>query len=444
VWRAFEAAERAKSRALIDMLTGVVDPASATSGTAARQAALEADLHATYSELARSGAAEPDTTRVPLLRARAAELEREIGLLRLQDVGDAPLPDRLAPALPFDAVRAQLTAEGALLAYHITGDAIGAFVWAGGELRAVRAFASLPEVQRLLQRLEAQWERFRVGGAFAGQHLPLLEQSARRALTALYTALIVPVAALLGSQGGDAPAPRQLTIVPHGPLHQAPFHALFDGERYLVDQFEIAYVPSATVLALLAGRPQRPGGRALVVGVPDPSIPAVAAEVERVAQRLDDATVLLGANATRAALHADSGQYAHLHLACHGQFRSDNPLFSALKLHDGWLTAADVLRLHLDGARVVLSACESGRSQVLGGDEILGFARAFLGAGASTLVVSLWLAQDETTAALMTAFYAGLRQGLSSAAALRDAQLALKVEHPHPFFWAPFALIGRR
>ena len=133
-----------------------------------------------------------------------------------------------------------------------------------------------------------------------------------------------------------------------------------------------------------------------------------------------------------------------VHLACHGLFRADNPMFSSLKLHDGWLSAADVMRLDLAGARVTLSACESGRNEVFEGDEPIGLMRAFPGVGASSLVVSLWLVQDEATASLMEEYYGRLRDGAGPAEALRGAQLASKEAYPHPYYWAPFVLVGRR
>jgi CHAT domain-containing protein len=181
-----------------------------------------------------------------------------------------------------------------------------------------------------------------------------------------------------------------------------------------------------------------------VMSVPDPLIPAVAEEAQVVARHLPGAEVLSDGQATTDALQsASSGCYV-LHLACHGVFRSDNPMFSSLKLHDGWLTAADVMRLDLAGALVTLSACESGRNEVFAGDELIGLTRAFLGIGASTLVVSLWLVQDEATASLMERYYERLRDGARPVEALRAAQLAIKEEHPHPYYWAPFVLVGQR
>jgi CHAT domain-containing protein len=301
-------------------------------------------------------------------------------------------------------------------------------------------------VTELLQRLNMQWDRFRVGPEFVKQHMALLERSAREILKHLYIVLLAPVEALLeeSALSDGAGAPGKLVIVPHGLLHQIPFHALFDGERYLLERFEVSYAPSATVYAFCQGRVPRGSGGALVFGVEDPSIPATVAEAHAVAKHLPGARVRVGEEATVAALHSEAPGCAVLHLASHGLFRADNPMFSALKLHDGWLMATDVMDLDLTGAIVALSACESGRSEVIGGDEVLGLTRAFLGAGAATLAVSLWLVQDDTTVELMGGWYERLRDGEGRAAALRAAQLELKERYPHPYYWAPFVLVGKR
>ena len=225
---------------------------------------------------------------------------------------------------------------------------------------------------------------------------------------------------------------------------RVPFHALFDGEQYLIERFEFSYAPSATVYALCQDREARGRNGAAVFGVDDPLIPAAMVEARAVAEHLPGSEMHLGKDATISILRDRASEHRALHLACHGLFRSDNPIFSALKLHDGWLTAADAMSLDLSGALVTLSACESGRSEVIEGDEVLGLTRAFLGAGAATLVVSLWLVQDETTAGLMSGWYERLRDGEGRAAALRAAQLELKERYPHPYYWAPFVLIGKR
>jgi CHAT domain-containing protein len=103
---------------------------------------------------------------------------------------------------------------------------------------------------------------------------------------------------------------------------------------------------------------------------------------------------------------------------------------------------ADVFALRLDGALVTLSACETGRSSVVGGDEVVGLSRGFLFAGASTLVQSLWRVDDQATARLMHCFYSRLHAGEAPGAALRSAQRTFIEEGAHPYMWAPFEVVG--
>jgi CHAT domain-containing protein/tetratricopeptide (TPR) repeat protein len=441
--QAFDTAERAKSRALVDLLSSARQARPAgelLDGEALRLRTLQADLHAIYDELLGGMVSQRHRVDAAELRMRAVELEQEISRLRLQTAATATTPEGLAAPLSLDIIQSELPRDTALIAYHIVGDELVAFVCVDGLMQSTGLFGSAKRVQALLQRLEVQWDRIRAGYAFAAQHTALLEQSARRVLELLYDELFSPLRPLLDGAGKHI---RRLAIAPHGLLHRVPFHALYGGTRYLLEAFEIAYAPSATVLTLCRRRAPRREGRALVLGVADSSIPAVAREVAAVAERLAGASVYLDEQATVARLRAEAPSSDTIHLACHGLFRDDNPAFSGLKLADGWLTAGDALDLDLDGTLVTLSACESGRGQAQSGDEIVGLTRAFLGAGAATLVASLWLAHDATTADLTAMLYDQLRGGSETTTALRAAQLALKARQPHPFFWAPFVVVGR-
>ena len=118
-------------------------------------------------------------------------------------------------------------------------------------------------------------------------------------------------------------------------------------------------------------------------------------------------------------------------------------MFSSLKLGDTWLNLFDIFNLQLGSELTVLSACETGMSAVWEGDELLGLARGFLYAGTPSLLVSLWTVNDRSTAKLMRRFYEGLNRNLSKSRALQEAVLAVKAELPHPYYWAPFVLMGR-
>ena len=436
--KAFDVAEQAKSRALLDLLTSDIaaqlerPPAP---DLAERLQTLQADLNAVYNEALRDSLEGDRAARLAALSARAAHLEEEISRLRLQAPPDTPAATLAQPA-PLAALRQSLPPDHTLLAYHILDDELLAFVYRDGVLQVARRLEQTAVLKQRLAALEIEWQRFQADSVFIQRHLPHLTRSVQHILQALHQTLIAPLSGWLAGSS-------RLAIIPHGPLHHLPFAALYDGRSYLVEQFELTVAPSAAILHLNRQRPAQSAGNALIMGVADPLIPFALQEATAVSRRLPHSRLHLGEQASLSNLQRDAAGCALLHLACHGLFRRDNPFFSALKLHDGWLTAADALQLRLPGAFVALSACESGRSEVIGGDELLGLTYAFLGAGAARLLVSLWLVEDESTAALMTHFYQQLTQGSGYAAALRQAQLALKEKYPHPYHWAPFVLIGQ-
>ena len=443
---AFAIAERAKSRALVDLLTGVVKESATPADDAVERRIrdLQSDLNVTYTRMLGSTEDDGHGMPVPDLRGRAVELEREINQLRLRA---AATSDLFAPPEASDSLQ-NLPSDVTLLAYHLVGDEIVTFFQGQGGMRVVRNPGSAAKVARLVQQLDVQWDRLGTGREFAERHMTLLERLTQRVLTSLYKELMEPLEPLLEEAvkgvSDRTVASRKLVIVPHGLLHRLPFHALFDGGSYLLERFEVSYAPSAKVYSLCQGRIPRGFDKALVLGVADPSIPAVAEETQAVVRHLPAAQLLRDQQATVEALRSKVPGCSVLHLACHGMFRVDNPMFSSLKVGDGWLAASDVIQLDLAGALVTLSACESGRNEVYAGDELMGLTRAFLGAGATTLVASLWLVQDETTARLMEEWYEHLSEDVGPATALRNAQLALKDKYPHPYYWAPFVLIGRR
>jgi CHAT domain-containing protein len=132
-----------------------------------------------------------------------------------------------------------------------------------------------------------------------------------------------------------------------------------------------------------------------------------------------------------------------IHIATHGHFRQDNPMFSAIRMGNTYLSLFDLYQLRLPVELITLSGCSTGLNVVGAGDELIGLARGLLHAGAQSLVLSLWDVHDKSTAEFMVFFYSLLRQGQSKAAALRGAMLAMRSSYPHPYQWAPFILIGR-
>jgi CHAT domain-containing protein/tetratricopeptide (TPR) repeat protein len=301
----------------------------------------------------------------------------------------------------------------------------------------------------------------------------------RAAYRTLHQLLWSPLARWL-PQDADA----RITIIPHGPLFALPFGALLDRQgRYVVERYALHYTASGAVLAEAADASRRQvasDARRLLVADPQPlpavrgraRLPALTAarnEVLAIASMDAGADQLVGVRASEAAVRAALPGARLAHFATHAIVSGDDPLGSYLMLgtgtaggatrdNDGRLTASEVAGLSLAADLVVLGACRSGRGPV-SSDGIAGLTRAFMTAGAPSLVATLWDVSDRTTARVMTQFYAGYLSGVSKDRALRAAQLALlrdlragKVrrrvgettityaEHPH--LWAGTLLIG--
>jgi CHAT domain-containing protein/Tfp pilus assembly protein PilF len=245
-----------------------------------------------------------------------------------------------------------------------------------------------------------------------------------------------------------------LFIAPHGVLHYLPFGALHDGEGYLVEDYAIAYLPSASVLQyVLDNVSSEAAGDLLALANPKvegaPYLNHAVAETEAVAA-LFDVQPIVGPDATESLLVAQAPQAGRVHVAAHGEFKSIAPQFSRIYLapddeNDGYLEVREVFNLELPQTDLVtLSACETQLGELSAGDELVGLSRAFIYAGTPSLVAGLWSVNDESTRFLMERFYGYLRDGRGKASALRQAQLdtMAKDEWVSPYYWAAFTLIG--
>jgi CHAT domain-containing protein len=279
-----------------------------------------------------------------------------------------------------------------------------------------------------------QLSKFRLGKDYLERFAPRLRDAIQTHLKGLYEDLLRPLRRKLREE--------HLVIAPYGILHQLPFHALHDGERCVVDDFTVSYAPSGGVLAACLRRPVSEARGNLVFGVKDARSPSIETEARRVAELLVDAQLYLGPEATEERLRLLAPHTRVLHIATHGFFRRDNPLFSAIRLGDGFLSLFDLYRLDLRADLVTLSGCSTGLNAVVGGDELLGLTRGLLHAGARAVLLSLWDVQDQSTSEYMAMFYQRMSEGQTAATASRDALQILRKKYEHPYYWAPFYLVG--
>ena len=425
----------------------------------------------------------PDLIR--RLEAEARYLEGELHGVTIE-------PPKVAPEAIVGAVAQKLAADQVLIEIV----SASGLKWAPGNLTAQRT----PERYHALILAPSAKVRAVVLGPVGA-----IDEAAKRMLAALRNPKadpLTPAKALY--QRVWAPlglGARRVVLAGEGPLQLVPFAALHDGKQYLGERVSLSYV--TTGRDLLRRYRSRATRDAIIVAAPDfsagPAVPARAPalfpiqgkvaplpgtlrEAQAIAPFLRATSPVVGAAATEGFLRELSSP-GILHIATHGLFASsatqgggralqlalsDDPPPPAPELvdpmraaalvmagverrsrsgeaeSDGFFTAADFLKKDLSNTQLVtLSACETGLGDVRAGQGVFGFRRAIMAAGAQSLVTSLWRVDDEATSEFMIAFYRDLAAGRSREEAINCAAAGQRARRNHPYFWAPFILIGR-
>jgi tetratricopeptide (TPR) repeat protein len=237
----------------------------------------------------------------------------------------------------------------------------------------------------------------------------------------------------------------RLLLVPIGWSLSLPWSALAIRAGLLAADggpMPVVILPAAAILPRLRHRVSREGGDVLVIGNPSGDLPDAEQEACLVSE-LFAVTPLIGSSATKEQVLARLPGTSIAHFASHALFERDSPLDSRIELADGVLTAREVLARSLQTELLVLSGCETGVAEPLGGEELAGISQAFMQAGARSMLVSLWEVDDEATRVFMSAFYTAYKEGMDKASAMRSAMIATRQQAgDDPYYWGAFALIG--
>ncbi|MBZ5667286.1 MAG: CHAT domain-containing protein [Acidobacteriia bacterium] len=439
---AFAYIEQAKSRTLMDLLNQPVhvptaaDPGQSELVRSIRNLREELNWYYNLIEREQLRPEERSQERVQQLeqqaRSRESDLMRAVKEATVAEANEAGM--QVPSNLSLEEIRSVLPADTALVEFFCTHDRNIVCVLTRDKLHICPVTVQ-SRIQKLLQFLQFQMSKFRLDPKYVATFSEPLLESTQAHLKSLYQELIAPIRHLL-----DA---RHIVFVQHGLLHYVPFHALHDGQSYLIDQFSISYAPSASVYAHCQTKPVNADGDSLILGVPDERTPAIREEVNALARILPKAKLFVGDDATEDVLHTHGPRSKSVHIATHGYFRQDNPMFSSIRLGTSHLSLYDMAHLQLPVELAVLSGCATGLNVITPGDELMGLVRGLLQAGAQSLVLSLWDVHDDSTKEFMVEFYTQLQQGCSKAEAMQTASLRLRESRPHPYHWAPFLLIGK-
>jgi tetratricopeptide (TPR) repeat protein len=415
--RAFLYVERAKARALVDLLAQRRDlgpPPSVDDKVRAlfaNAATVDSSVGMTASDDTVRGIKVVADSRDAL----SAVAPEAASLVAVQKVGIAEVASRLG-------------ASESLIDYYVQGDDLYALVLNGTSVKGfiLSAKGLGDDVRAFREAIDRRDARARDIGRRLHARLvgPLLE---------------------------DLKVTR-LIIAPHGVLHYLPFAALPDGDGYLIDRFSIRLIPSASTLVYLRTDQPKKLCKLLALGNPDLGsraldLPNAQVEAVTIAAMFPDSRALVRADASKSAVKELGNGFSMLHFATHGRFDANAPLSSGLYLAkgreaDGVLTVSDLYSLRWDVDLVTLSACETGLGKVANGDDVIGLTRGFLYAGVRSIVASLWEVDDAATAHLMESFYKNLAEN-DKREALRLAQIDTRQQYPEPWFWAAFNILGR-
>ncbi|MGB1252449.1 MAG: CHAT domain-containing protein [Candidatus Promineifilaceae bacterium] len=437
-------AERCKSRALLDLLAHRVDlrirPKRAAHQTLVDNIQhLERERNRVWRQWNQGEMQQTD--------ARQAIIAHEKSITRLwQDLLISSTDyahDAALRQVRSESIQPLLAADTLLIEYFVVHGCLIVFLVSAETVETCKLDVTMPVIQRLQQSFELNRQRFPTNNLRQAEKLT---RKAKKILGRVYQQLIAPFATSIAAY-------EKLIIVPHGLLHRMPLHAAFDGSHYLIEKVAVSYLPSSSLLRYCrAVRPQ--SNEAVAFGYSQSGhLVHAPQEAQQVADMLSG-RCFLEEDVTLDRLRDSAESARILHLATHGNFNSRNPLFSRLQLHDGDLTTLNIFDLKLNASLVTLSACETGSSHIGGGDEQLGLMRAFLHAGAASLLLTQWRVYDTSTLHFMTCFYEHLMAGKTKAVALQMTQVAflqtnsfadensLAVPYAHPYYWAGFFLVG--
>ncbi len=468
---AFNYSERARSRVFLDVLGSKVQLSRVKSGLLEEERSLQERIAAIKARL--SGEEDGETDRAGL-RSELTEAEKAYSTfltkVRKQNKEQASL--MAVEPLTLKEVQELLDPGTTLIEYFVAESDI--FVWVVEKERLQFQRVEIPR-----DKLAGLVKTLRESIFTIGEKQKFNETS-----TSLFKQLIQPLLPYITG--------KELIIVPHDVLHYVPFHALLSPEgKYLIEKYPIYYLSSASLLQFTTEKRRAKGEKLLALGNPDlgdPKMNLQFAEVEakEIQSLYPQSMVLLGKEATKEKAKAFSPQNDILHFATHAELSEEDPLSSAILLakegkEDGRLEVREIFGMNLHANLVVLSACETGLGKLSSGDELVGLTRAFIYAGTPSVVASLWNVEDSSTAALMASFYKNLKT-MTKVEALRQAQLQLirgdassdllarrgiggvgrlgetpssqlhapssepdapsSVSTSHPYFWAPFILVG--
>ena len=435
---AFVTAEKLRARSYLDMLNRGQQPIRSTVQRE-RETTLKNRIRELQKKVENEASKPPPEQRHLLmdqfsneLTATETEYANFLDDLTSSEPAYAAAKNLKVPSV--NEIRANLSANTALVGYVIADEAIVIFVATNQSLRAKTVPVRIDDLTSRVETLRDLMRRNKTNE----WKLPA---------ASLYKTLVGPVVDEGWLKGID-----HLYIIPHAILHYVPFAVLLKSDRFLIDDYVISYLPAA--VALTKERAVSENNSILAMAPANTRLQYTRLESESVSEFFPKQhKLLVGPSATESSFKQLAGNFDLIHLATHGYFNKTNPMLSALVLEpgandDGRLEVHEIMTMRLKARLVTLSACDTAVgsgyfSDVPPGDDLVGLTRAFLSTGTPSVLASLWEINDRSAVSFMDDFYSELRRtDKATALALTQRQMRARGIYRHPYYWAAFVLVG--
>jgi len=407
--QAYTWCEKAKSQMFVDALAPHLPSvrSHASEALLTRVDRIRGELNSSY---LRSGS--ENFAALSLSKAKEVELKEDELVRTLSELSESDseyVSLQHASSIGIQELQQALPEDTTVVEYFFARDEVMAFIISKSTFHCSRHVTPTERIQYLVGRLQYQLKKFASVIAFkdSPEEEAALKNGTDELMQKFYKELIEPIASVIET--------GRVVIVRHSLLHSVPFHAFHDGERYLADRFDISYAPSGSVLKYCMDRPDVTAAAPLYVKK----------------------------DATRQAVLRESGAAQFIHMEVPIALRQDNPVLSGVEFADGMFCIPDVYSTQWNTNILSLSRIEPSVEIEGNGDDLLGLLRAFLYAGSRSVLVEQWRIRREPSDAFFERFYSEWLSGKSKHEAMRTAQLAVRADHPHPFYWAQFFLAGR-
>ena len=428
---AFNWIERSKSRSLLDLLGNELRSGGwqKDQGLLDRINRLREELNSYYLRTRPEASAAPAFTSGTFADEKDMELARGLKDLAQLDPEYASLQN--VSIVSLENLQSTLDADTTVVEYFVARDEVIGLVITASKATFVRRICPVGRVRYLLERIQGQIQKFELTPENARAHEEELKRVLDIELNNVYSQLFAALRPFVTTS--------RLLIVPHGVLHFLPFHLLRDENGYLFEQFAISYASSASIATYRLSRPDIKGHPVIIdAGNRD----RYSSALRTIGDQCDAFRVLEGHDATRSNFAKEAATASFLVIHSEFVFRQDNPMLSGFRLADGWITASELYSMTCRSNAVALCGYETDARRNTSAEDLLAITRGFAYAGARSLLMPLWHAPDESTAALLARFYESCESGKRRPEALIEAMNATRVTHPHPYFWGSLLLFG--